>query len=215
MASPRETKSIHAVTARGLSRRRQTGIGAACAAAVLLAGLAGMAGRSWPWFAAVVALSAGWAAWQVFWLRRLVDGYVSKIEKSTLTARRFQNISKYFESILQDSTDIIFSVDPEGFILKFNNGAEMHFGYSQEEIVGKPLHILFVNEGDERNIISAVLLNGKSINEEVSMKTKDGRIILLNMSMSEMKSNNGQIIGIVATAKDITEKKKLEEALKK
>jgi two-component system, cell cycle response regulator len=104
-------------------------------------------------------------------------------------------------------------VDTEGFVLKFNNGSELHFGYTQEEIVGKPLSMLFVNEEDERKILTAVLLTGKTSNKEVPMKTKSGKVILLNMSVSEMKNNNNQIIGLVVTAKDITEKKKLEMEL--
>jgi diguanylate cyclase (GGDEF)-like protein/PAS domain S-box-containing protein len=147
------------------------------------------------------------------WAFRLITGYEQKLEKSALTARRFQNLSKYFDSILQDSTDIIFSVDQEGYILKFNNGSELHFGYSQEEIVGKALGTLFVNEEDERRILAKVLLDGKASNAEVPMKTKDGRMILLNMSVSEMKNSNNWIMGLVVTAKDITERKRLENEL--
>lgn len=166
------------------------------------------------WVLALVAIAWAGVGGAVGWFvsRRLAE-CDQRLEKSALTARRFQNIAKYFESILQDSTDIIFSVDPDGYILKFNNGSELHFGYSQEDIVGKPLETLFVNEEDTRRIIAKVLLEGKSSNNEVPMKTKDGRIILLNMSVSEMKNNNNQILGLVATAKDITERKKLEEEL--
>ncbi|HEX3019959.1 MAG TPA: sensor domain-containing diguanylate cyclase [Chitinispirillaceae bacterium] len=137
-----------------------------------------------------------------------------KIRKGKLLTKRFQNISKYFETILQDSTDIIFSVDTEGYILKFNKGAELHFEYSQEEIVGKPLEQLFVNISDKRKILNTILRTNKSVNEEIPMKTKSGNIILLNISISEMKNDN-QIIGMVVTAKDITEKKKLEMELVK
>lgn len=137
-----------------------------------------------------------------------------KIKKGKLLTKRFQNISKYFETILQDSTDIIFSVDTDGFILKFNKGAQLHFEYSQEEIVGKPLDQLFVNKADERKILNTILRTNRSVNEEIPMKTKSGCIILLNISISEMKNDN-QIIGMVVTAKDITEKKKLEMELVK
>ena len=162
----------------------------------------------------LVIISA-WILAVAYWLKRHIEGYVRRISKSQLIARRFQNISKYFESIVQDSTDIIFSVDTEGYILKFNRGAQIHFGYSQEEIVGKPLKSLFVNDSDNEKILSTVLLSGKSVNEEVPMATKTGSIILLNLSMSEMKNDINQIIGMVVTAKDITEKKKLEMELVK
>jgi diguanylate cyclase (GGDEF)-like protein/PAS domain S-box-containing protein len=132
-----------------------------------------------------------------------------------LTIRRIQSKSNYQESIIQDSTDIIYTTDIDGYILKFNKGSELHFGYTQEDIVGRPLKHLFVNEGDERKILGDVLLTGKSTNEEIPMKTKAGEIILLNLSISEMKNDYNQIIGLVVTAKDITEKKKLEMELVK
>jgi diguanylate cyclase (GGDEF)-like protein/PAS domain S-box-containing protein len=166
-------------------------------------------------FFTLLVLSALWSTGFAIWLSIYTADFVYKIKKSKLIARRFQNISKYFESIMQDSTDIIFSVDIDGFILKFNKGAQIHFGYTQEEIVGKPLSHLFVNKSDEHKILSSVLLNGKSVNEEIPMKTKYGSIILLDLSMSEMKSDSSQIIGLVVTAKDITEKKKLEMELVK
>lgn len=147
-------------------------------------------------------------------MRRQITAYSQKVYKLTLMTRRFQNISKYFESILQDSTDIIFSIDTDGFILKFNRGAQIHFGYSQEDIVGKPLSFLFVNDSDRIKIINTVLLQGKSVNEEIPLKTQAGTIILVDLSISEMK-NDSQIIGLVVTAKDITEKKKLEMELVK
>ena len=130
-----------------------------------------------------------------------------KERRARAIAGRFQNIAKYFESILQDSTDIIFTLDTEGYILKFNKGAEMHFGYTQEEIVGKPLTHLFVNESDKQKVLDGVLLTGKTVNEEIPLKTKSGGIILVNLSMSEMKNDKNQIIGLVVTAKDITERK--------
>jgi diguanylate cyclase (GGDEF)-like protein/PAS domain S-box-containing protein len=171
--------------------------------------------RSAPVAALCILICIAWPLIAVIYLRNTLQTLSQKLSKAQLLTRRFQNISKYFESIMQDSTDIIFSVDIDGFILKFNKGAQIHFGYSQEEIVGKPLAYLFVNDTDERKILSTVLLSGKSVNEEIPMKTKSGNVILLNLSMSEMKNDNNQIIGLVVTAKDITEKKKLEMELVK
>jgi diguanylate cyclase (GGDEF)-like protein/PAS domain S-box-containing protein len=160
-------------------------------------------------------LFAFFCAGLLYWFYKYIKEFAKKMEKNQLTVRRIQAKSNYLESILDDSTDIIFTTDMDAFILKFNKGSEMHFGYTQEEIVGVPLKQLFVNEADERKIINTVLLSGKSINEEIPMKTKPGEIILLNLSISEMKNDFAQIIGLVVTAKDITEKKKLENELLK
>ncbi len=133
--------------------------------------------------------------------------------KIRLSARRSQNKANYFESILQDSSDIIFTIDVDGFILKFNKGAEANFGYSQMEIVGKPFRKLFINEADEQKVYDLVLREGRVTNLEFAMKTAEGEPIFVNLSVSEMKNDTGKIIGLVATCKNITEKKKLEQEL--
>jgi diguanylate cyclase (GGDEF)-like protein/PAS domain S-box-containing protein len=158
----------------------------------------------------------GGVTWAVFnWFWWYIRAFAKKMDKNMQTVRRIQSKSNYLESILDDSTDIILTTDMDAFILKFNKGSEMHFGFTQAEIVGVPLKNMFVNEADERKILNAVLLTGKSVNEEIPMKTKQGEIILLNLSISEMKNDFAQIIGLVVTAKDITEKKKLEMELVK
>jgi diguanylate cyclase (GGDEF)-like protein/PAS domain S-box-containing protein len=164
---------------------------------------------------AIIALCALTPIIPLMWYGQHLDVNEKNIDKSALISHRARKRIDYLESIIQDSTDIIFTIDTDGYILKFNKGSELHFGYSQAEIVGKPLIQLFANEADERKILCAVLLTGKSTNEEIPMKTKDGAIILLNLSISEMKNDSGEIIGLVVTAKDITEKKKLELELRR
>jgi diguanylate cyclase (GGDEF)-like protein/PAS domain S-box-containing protein len=199
----------------GLTTRRVATLGAAGAAVAFAAGSAMLLGRHWAVRAAGLVLYAALPTALALWFRWYLDFYVRALRKTTLLGRRSRKRIGYLESILQDSTDIIFTIDTEGYILKFNKGSEMHFGYSQAEIVGKPLVQLFVNEADERKILNNVLLYGKSVNEEVPMKTGEGEAILLDISISEMKTDEGEIIGLVVTAKDITEKKKLEIELRK
>lgn len=171
--------------------------------------------QAWVWAVVISLATAGLLGVLFYGFFSYVREFAKKLEKNQLTVRRIQAKANYLQSILDDSTDIILTTDMDAFILKFNKGSEMHFGYTQEEIVGVPLKQLFVNEADERKILNTVLLSGKSVNEEIPMKTKPGEIILLNLSISEMKNDFAQIIGLVVTAKDITEKKKLENELVK
>ncbi len=137
----------------------------------------------------------------------------SNTEKAHRIIRRTQNTAQYFESILQDSTDIIFSIDTDGYIMKFNKGAQKHLGYTQEEIVGKPLNLLFATISFKRKLIDTIINECKVINEELTMKTKSGNTILVDISMSKMTNERQETIGIVASAKDITEKKRLQAEL--
>ncbi|KMQ49906.1 diguanylate cyclase/phosphodiesterase (GGDEF & EAL domains) with PAS/PAC sensor [Chitinispirillum alkaliphilum] len=145
------------------------------------------------------------------WKQLKLDKQVALKAQKLIT--RSQRTAKYFESILQDSTDIIFSIDTDGFIMKFNKGAQKHLGYTQEEIVGKPLDLLFSNISFNQSLIDTILKECKVINEELTMKAKSGKTITVDISMSEMKNDSNETIGIVATAKDITEKKKLQSEL--
>jgi diguanylate cyclase (GGDEF)-like protein/PAS domain S-box-containing protein len=124
-------------------------------------------------------------------------------------SRRFQNTTKYFESILQDTSDIIISLDKDNYILKFNNGAQEHFGYAQEDILGKSFEALFFNPEDKQLAHLPADGEAKSVSAEIPMKTQSGEKIIVNMTMSKMKDG-----GFVLTGQDITEKKVLEEQLR-
>ncbi len=150
-----------------------------------------------------------WNWFFTFSLNKQMESDAAAIKKNGLLFRRFQNTAKYFESILQDTTDIIISLDKDNFIFKFNNGAQSHFGYSQEEILGVPFESLFINPEDREKIHRPIKSGSKSTSAEVPMKTKSGQKIIVNMCISKMKDG-----GYVVTAQDITEKKKLEEELK-
>jgi len=136
------------------------------------------------------------------------------IEKESFMKRLGRKKVNYLENIIQNSNDIILTIDFESFILKFNKGAEYHFGYSQEEILGKPLDMLFVRKKEIAGIIKKADNVGNVVNEEISMKSKSGEIKQLNLAISKMYYENININGFVVTAKDITEKKKLEQELR-
>ncbi len=148
------------------------------------------------------------------WIKWYLSSYIKRYEKESLLKRLLQKKVNYLENIIQNSNDIIFTIDFDSFILKFNKGAEFHFGYSQEEILGKPLDQLFVKKREISSIVKKVAKSSEVVNEEISMKTKSGEIRQLNLSISKMNYENININGYVVTAKDITEQKKLELELR-
>ena len=151
----------------------------------------------------------------ILWIKWHLSAYLKKIEKDSLMKRLGRKKTNYLENIIQNSHDIIFTVDNELYILKFNKGAESHLGYTQEEALGKPLSMLFTNAKKIYDAIKAINNSGNLINTELSLKTKSGEIRQLTLSISKMNYENVNINGFVITAKDITEKKKLEEELRR
>jgi diguanylate cyclase (GGDEF)-like protein/PAS domain S-box-containing protein len=149
------------------------------------------------------------------WFKWYISAFFKKVEKEALLKRLALKRVNYLESIIQNSNDIILTVDSDAFILKFNKGAQFHFGSSQEEVLGKPLSMLFVNERRINSIISRAYQTGNFINEEISIRTKSGEIRQLNLSAAIMNYDNINLNGLVVTAKDITEMKQLEIELRR
>lgn len=148
------------------------------------------------------------------WFKRYYLIATEKNERDELLQRIERKKVNYFENIIQYSNDIIFTIDRELFIMKFNKGAESHFEFTQEEIVGKPLHTLF-DVKKVSSLIGKLSESGNLINEEISMKTKSGKTRQLILNISAMNYGNPKLNGFVITAKDISEKKKLEKELRK
>jgi len=136
-----------------------------------------------------------------------------QLERHQMLAKRKSRLAAYFDRVLKDAADIIFTLDIDGYILKFNTGAENILGYRQHEIVGRPFTDLLASSADSTAIFDAVLKNDRVQNHEIRMKAKDGTLIMASMSISEMRDERNQILGMVATCKDITENKRLEKAL--
>jgi len=130
-----------------------------------------------------------------------------------LVAKRKGRLAAYFDRVLRDAADMIFTLDIDGYILKFNTGAETLLGFRQHEIVGKPFTDVLLNPEDSTAIFDLVLQSDRVQNHEVRMKAKDGHILQVSMSISEMRDEKSQIMGMVATCKDITENKRLESEL--
>ena len=119
-------------------------------------------------------------------------------------------------AIVESSEDAIVAKDLNAIIISWNAGAERLFGYRPEEAIGRPITLLIPPEmhDDERRMLQR-LLAGERINHfETVRLTKEGRRIDVSLTVSSIKDGKGRIIGISKVARDITERKRTEEALR-
>jgi len=119
-------------------------------------------------------------------------------------------------TIVESSDDAIVSKNLDGIILTWNRGAERIFGYTAKEVVGKPVTVLMPPERfDEEPGILARLRRGERIEHyETVRRRKDGTLIDVSLTVSPVKDASGRIIGASKIARDITEKKRAEAALR-
>jgi PAS domain S-box-containing protein len=119
-------------------------------------------------------------------------------------------------AIVESSEDAIASVTLDGVIVGWNPGAQRIFGYTEAEAVGKSVTILVPPElPDEENKILETLRAGGRINQfETVRVSKTGKRINVSLSISPIKDSTGKTIGCSGIARDITERKRAEEALR-
>jgi PAS domain S-box-containing protein len=115
-------------------------------------------------------------------------------------------------SIVESSDDAIISKTLDSIITSWNKGAERIFGYTADEVIGKPVTILIPEDHpDEEPSILARLRAGERIEHYETVRVrKDGTLIDISLTVSPIRGPDGTVIGASKIARDITEKKRAE-----
>lgn len=123
--------------------------------------------------------------------------------------------SQQLAAIVQSSEDAIVSKNLNGVIQTWNRGAEKLFGYTAEEVIGKPVTILIPeNQQDEEPAILGKIRSGERIEHyETIRKRKDGTLVNVSLSVSPIYDPTGKIMGASKIARNITEQKRAERVL--
>ena len=119
-------------------------------------------------------------------------------------------------AIVESSDDAIVSKDLNGIITSWNHGAERLFGYTAEEVIGKPITMLIPPDrmGEEPEIIGRVRRGERVDHYDTVRRRKDGSLIDISLTVSPLKDADGRIVGASKIARDITERKRAQEQQK-
>jgi PAS domain S-box-containing protein len=119
-------------------------------------------------------------------------------------------------TVVRDSNDAITIQDFEGRITAWNRGAELMYGYSEEEAIRMNIeHLTALGKVDEQKDFVRRLFSGEAVTSfETQRLTKDGRILDVWMTVTKLVDDAGKVIGIASTERDITERKMAEAQLK-
>jgi PAS domain S-box-containing protein len=121
-----------------------------------------------------------------------------------------------YAAIVESSNDGISSVTLDGVTVTWNAGAQRMFGYSENEIVGKPASIIVPPElrDQQKKILETLSAGGRIEQFETVRVSKTGKRIDVSLSISPVKDSTGKIVGCAGIGHDITKRKRSEEALR-
>ena len=130
--------------------------------------------------------------------------------------QREEELRARLAAIVESSDDAIISKTLDGIIRTWNKGAERTFGYTADEVIGKPVTILMppdrVNE--EERILTKLRAGEPIEHYETVRVRKDGTRLEISLSVSPIKDAKGTVIGASKIARDVTARKRTEEALR-
>jgi PAS domain S-box-containing protein len=135
--------------------------------------------------------------------------------ESVSEQQRHSERERLFSSVVESSNDAIITKKLDGTVTGWNPAAERLFGYTAAEAIGRHIDLIVPNERlDELQDILDRVGRGEAIaNHETSRLTRDGRRVIVSLSVSPLLSSSGQIIGASKIARDITESRRTEAAL--
>ena len=128
-----------------------------------------------------------------------------------INRERAEEATHRLAAIVESSNDAIIGKSLDGTIVSWNAGARRIYGYDADEVIGKPVTILDPKPGAE---ISEQLDRSRQGLRTDPFETqrvrKDGQLIDIALSVSQIKDASGSVIGTSAIARDITERKLLQ-----
>ncbi|MFO7276723.1 MAG: PAS domain S-box protein [Pseudomonadota bacterium] len=130
--------------------------------------------------------------------------------------KRAEESQVLLAALVECSHDAIISKTLDGRISSWNAGAQRIFGYAPEEVIGRPITILIPPElQHEEDQILARVENGERIEHyETERLARDGRRISVSLTVSPIRDGRGNVVGASKIARDVTERKRAEAALR-
>src|SRR3984885_11257441 len=142
------------------------------------------------------------------------------MERGTISGKqKLQESQDRFRLLVESVRDYaIFMLDPEGYILTWNAGAERFKGYKANEIIGQHFSRFYLPEALERGLPAHELEVAKetgSFEDEGWRVRKDGSLFWANVVITAVRNADGELLGFAKVTRDLTQRRAHEEELRR
>jgi two-component system, chemotaxis family, CheB/CheR fusion protein len=144
------------------------------------------------------------------------SGLAAALEECARDAPAYFIQRALLAAIVDSSDDAIVSKTLDGRILSWNAGATRIFGYTPQEAIGRPITLIIPPEliDQEREILDRIRRGERIDHFDTVRRTKDGRRVSISLTVSPVRDANGVVIGASKVARDVSERKHAEQALR-
>jgi PAS domain S-box-containing protein len=138
---------------------------------------------------------------------------VVKIARDLTDRRRLDEARARLAAIVESSGDVIVSKNLHGIITSWNHAAERMFGWTAAEAIGRHITLIIPDERrEEEDDVLARIRRGERVDHfDTVRRTKDGQLVDVSITVSPVRDSTGRIVGASKIARDITERRRLEE----
>lgn len=145
----------------------------------------------------------------------LAELFVRAQRVALLESRRADRVERLNAAVIEYSNDAILTHRLDGVVTTWNPAATVMLGYLAHERIGRPVNDLCGAEVDQSAEIFARVRAGEAVEHfETRMRTRDGRLIDVSITLSPIRDPSGAIVGISTILRDITENMQIFDALR-
>jgi len=139
--------------------------------------------------------------------RKLVEEERKKLDQ------RLRDQQFYTRSLIESNIDALMATDPQGIIIDVNKQVEALTGCTRDELIGAPFKSYFTDPERAEACIKLVLSEKKVTDYELTACDRDGKKTEVSYNMTTFYDRDRRLQGMLATARDVTERKRFEQSL--
>jgi len=122
-----------------------------------------------------------------------------------------QELQLYTRSLVESNLDALMTTDMNGIVTDVNRQAEALTGLARDKLIGTPFKNHFTDPDRAEAGIGLVLREGRVTNFDLVARAEDGRETAVSYNATTFCGHDGKVQGVVASARDVTERKLMEE----
>ena len=139
--------------------------------------------------------------------RQLVEAEQKKLDQ------RLRDQQFYTRSLIESNIDALMTTDPSGIITDVNKQMEALTGCTRDELIGAPFKNYFTDPERAEAAIKLVLSEKKVTNYELTARARDGKETVVSYNATTFYDRDRKLQGVFAAARDVTERKRLDQVL--